>query len=343
MSYAQAAGNGNCQVQQKKYFNEKMVTCESQSVALDKLVDVLHDKKILSQLTAIQKVKYGVMYALASENRKILEDLVVRGLEVDGVHLEFKYHKMNLINVYVSNIPYGISQFDINTAFCKFGMIKVSRKLKKNFRGVELFTGDWIVSFDRLLIPIPSYVMVRGWLSYVHYDGQKPTCRRCDQSGHVFANCPQRRQKESKPEDIPRNRNDERAEEPEDMDTHEPSPPNEPDLTEEEMKSTPTMQEENSDLYKPPQDDPGYLDAYQEILENLGSTVTDELSHVTVEECQVSTSADFEDQQSGESSNNQSQAWADSKEEYSVSGTVGSEKPQETSNTEEVKTKAKLR
>ena len=172
MSYAQAAGNGNRQAQQKKYFNEKMVTCQSQSVALDKLVDVLHDKKILSQLTAIQKVKYGVMYALASENRKILEDLVVRGLEVDGVHLESKYHKMNLINVYVSNILYGISQLDINTAFCKFGMIKVSRKLKKNFRGVELFTGDWIVSFHRLLIHIPSYVMVRGWLSYVHYDGQ---------------------------------------------------------------------------------------------------------------------------------------------------------------------------
>ena len=75
----------------------------------------------------------------------------------------------------------------------------------------------------------------------------------------------------------------------------------------------------------------------------MGSTVTDELSHVTVEDCQVSTSADFEDQQSGESSNSQSQAWADFKEEYSVSGTVGSEKPQETSNTEEVKTKAKIK
>ena len=195
MSYAQAtgSGNGNGNEQPKRYFNEKMAQCHSNGVSLEKLVDVLDDLKILPRLTALQKVKYGIMYALASEDCKLLEDLTIYGLDVDGKHLEFRYHKANLTNVFVSNIPYGISSVDINLAFGKYGIIKGAKKLQRDFRGTKLYTGDWCVSFERLVMPIPSYVMVSGWLSYVHYNGQKPTCRQCSQTGHVFANCPQRK------------------------------------------------------------------------------------------------------------------------------------------------------
>ena len=121
--------------------------------------------------------------------------------------------------------------------------------------------------------------------------------------------------------------------------THEPPPPNEPDPTEEEMRSTPTMQEENPELYKPLPDDPAYSEAYQEILENLGLMTEDELSHVTVEDCQIPTTVESEVLMSGETSEKQSQAWADSKEE---SCTVGSEKPQEKSKTKKTKVKIKV-
>ena len=149
------------------------------------------------------------------------------------------------------------------------GLIKGARKIKKKFHGVELFTGDWLVTFEKLYKPIPSYVDVRGWTAYVKYDGQAQMCRKCHQSGHFFANCPKRNEDEAKPGKRPRNEDKEHTSEPENMDLHEPPPPNAPDLTEEEMRSTPTMQEENPELYKPPQEEPGYHDAYQEILENL--------------------------------------------------------------------------
>ena len=181
--------------------------------------------------------------------------------------------------------------------------------------------------------------MVSGWLGYVHHNGQKPTCRQCSQTGHVFANCPQREKNEARSEETPKHRRDEHNTEPEDMDTHEPSLPNEPHLTEEERRSTPSVQEENPELYKPGPDHPAHRDAYVEILENLESAAKDDLSHLTVEDCQVPTSEELEEQHSEESSK-QSQAWADSCDN---SCEAGSEKPQETSKKAELRTKIKIK
>ena len=314
-----------------------MVICWSKEVPLDDLVEVLYKRRILEKLDTIQKVKYGKMYALASEHSKVLEDLVLNGLDVGYIHLEFTYHKANQVTVYVINIPYGISKVDINRAFSGFGSYIGARQIKRKFRGIDLFTGDWILTFNKLDKPIPSYVVVRGWWAYVKYTGQESTCCKCNQVGHVVANCPQRQREETKFDETPRHGNEEHSAEPEDITMHEPPPPNEPDLSEEERKSTPTMQGENPELYKPPQDDPGYSNAFQEILENLESSTKDELSHVTVEDCQIPTTVESEVQLSEETSKNQSQAWADSKEE---SSTHGSEKPQEKSKMEtKVKTK----
>ena len=331
MSYAGAAQNGNRQENQKKYFNSKMVTCWSKDVTLEDLVEALYNRRILEKLTALQKVKYGRMFALASEDGKVLEDLVVRGLDVRGLHLEFSYHKGQQLTVYVTNIPFGISQMDMSRAFNGFGVNFGAKPIKKKFRGFELFTGDWILTYDRLITPIPSYVSVRGWWAYVKYTGQESTCRKCNKSGHVLANCPQRQKNESNSEETPHG-NEEKHEESENMETNEVPPPNEPNPTEEEIRSTPSMQEKNPDEYKPLPDDPSYSSACQEILGNLEMS-EDELSHVTVDDCQIPTDVDSEVQPSDETP--KSQAWADAKEEFSADG---SEKPQE----KETKVKIKV-
>ena len=274
------------------------------------------------------------MFALASEDGGVLEDLVVRGLDVRGLHLEFSYHKGQQLTVYVTNIPFGISQIDMYRAFSGFGVNFGSKQIKKKFRGFDLFTGDWILTYNRLVKPIPSYVSVRGWWAYVKYTGQESTCRKCNKSGHVFANCPQRQKNETKFEETPHG-NEEQHEEPENIDTNEMPPPNEPNLTEEEIKSTPSMQEEFPDLYKLSHEETANNDAFQEILENLKSVAKEELSHVVIEDCQVPTDVDSEVQPSEGTSRNQSQPWADSKEE---SCTDGSEKPQE----KETKVKTKV-
>ena len=302
MSYANAAGNGN-----SKFFNAKMVTCWSKEVALEDLVEALYNRRILEKLTALQKVKYGKMFALASEDSKVLEDLVIRGIEVKGLHLEFTYHKGQQLTVYVTNIPFGILQMDMHRAFSGFGTNFGAKQIKKKFRGFELFTGDWILTYDRLVKPIPSYVSVRGWWAYVKYTGQEATCRKCNKSGHVYANCPQRRQEEPRNEDTSKEERKERPSEPENMDVHEPPPPNEPGPTQEEINSTPSMQEEFPEMHKPSEEETTSEGAFEEILENLKVVPG-------------------EDQRRVETPENQSQAWADSRDE---SCEDGSEKPQE--------------
>ena len=106
MSYADAAGKGNQQGQQRRYFNDKMVVCDSRGIPLDKLVDALEENHLLRHMIAIQKVKHGAMYALASNNSRALQYLTLNGLEVNGLHLQFKNHKANAVNVYVANIPF---------------------------------------------------------------------------------------------------------------------------------------------------------------------------------------------------------------------------------------------
>ena len=331
MSYAGAAHNGNRQDNQKKYLNSKMVTCWSKDVALDDLVEALYKRRFLEKLTALQKVKYGRMYALASEDDKVLDELAVNGLDVKDLHLEFTYHKGRQLSVYVTNIPFGISLTDMSIAFSRFGTNFGAKRIKKKFHGFELFTGDWIITYDKLTSSIPSYVSVRGWWAYVKYDGQESTCRKCSKSGHMAANCPQRQKKEFKPEETSQG-SKEQHQESENMETNEMPPTNEPNPTEDEIRSTPSMQEENPDEYEPLSEDLSFSSACQEILGNL-EMPKDELSHVTVEDCQIPTEVESEDQLSEETP--KSQAWADATEDSSVNG---SEKPQE----KEAKAKPKV-
>ena len=241
MSYADAAGKGNQQGQQRRYFNDKMVVCDSRGIPLDKLVEALEENHLLRHMIAIQKVKHGAMYALASNNSRALQYLTLNGLEVNGLHLRFKNHKANAVNVYVANIPFRIGSEDIKSAFCPFGHITGLRRIQKDFHGYKLYTGDWSIAFEKLDKEIPSYLIVRGWLAYVSYEGQKKTCRSCGESGHFFANCPKRKGQDTKPEETSKNDNGTCNPEPENMDTHKMAPPNEPDSTEEEVKSTPTV------------------------------------------------------------------------------------------------------
>ena len=67
----------------------------------------------------------------------------------------------------------------------------------------------------------------------------------------------------------------------------------------------------------------------QEILENLEPSENVALANVTVEDCQVLTSAEEEAQQNAGNPKKQSQAWTDSTDEVEEFSMVGSKKPQE--------------
>ena len=168
------------------------------------------------------------MYALVVDNICVRQDLVAYGLNVDGIHLDFKYHKMNGPKVYVSNVPCGVSSLDIQEAFKPYGIIREIKKITKFYYGYELDTGDRIITFETLIKPIPSYVAVRGWWAYVKYRGQAQTCRYCEEEGHIGVNCPKRNGKQgnrSKPEEKSSNEETVQNAEPVDMDVHKPPSP----------------------------------------------------------------------------------------------------------------------
>ena len=139
-------------------------------------MDALEKEGILPHLTAIQRVKYNVMYALASDKFNVLQDLLINGLDVGDVHLTFTYHKKKFTNVFVSNVPFGVKASDVQMGLSPYGLVKGTRMIYRDFHGYKLPTGDWSVSFEKLDKDIPSYVMIRGWLACIKYEGQPQTC-----------------------------------------------------------------------------------------------------------------------------------------------------------------------
>ncbi|XP_078494777.1 uncharacterized protein LOC144749691 [Ciona intestinalis] len=66
-------------------------------------------------------------------------------------------------------------------------------KRRKDKRGMD--TGLRIVVMAKDVLkenPIPSYISVDGYQLYVKYNGQKETCKYCNETGHKIASCPRR-------------------------------------------------------------------------------------------------------------------------------------------------------
>ena len=145
MSYADAASKGTSysRNQGNKYYNVKMDTCYSKGVSCEKLVDALHEGGWLRDLSAIQKVKYGIMYALVVENSYVRQELLVKGLAVNGIRLSFNHHNEDQLKVYVSNIPCGVSEIYIRRCFDSYGFTRVVKKLRRN-----TMDSNWILGTD---------------------------------------------------------------------------------------------------------------------------------------------------------------------------------------------------
>ena len=196
MPYAEAAGRGSHygNSQEPKYYNEKMISCNSNGISYEKLIDALHSERKLRHISAVQKVDFRILFALVVEDSTVRETLVEAGINVDGIHLNFGYHKRReLIKVYVANIPCGIPLVDIKRVFASYGTIREVKPIINVFHGCRLDTGDRCIIFEKITKPIESYVLVRGWRAYVKYRGQIRTCRNCGLTGHLFANCPSRK------------------------------------------------------------------------------------------------------------------------------------------------------
>ena len=217
------------------------------------------------------------------------DSLRQRGLAIDGVHIEFLGHRRSTEprwKIYVTQLPAEITKDQICSAFREFGDIRNVQVITKSLFGKRFDTRDRFVIFKALTKDIPSYVKVRGWNACVKYDGQPKTCRLCGLLDHLAKDCPtslrrKLQQNQNKDDEMP----------------HEP----EPDLTEEEITSRPSMLEEEPHVFKPAPEDPGQPDAFEEILENLSKPqepfANAYLANVTVEDCQISSTLETDAQE----------------------------------------------
>ena len=134
----------------------------------------------------------------------------------------------------MSQLPAGITEDEIRSAFREYGEIREIQVITKTLFQKRFDTGDRFVIFKALAKDIPSYVRIRGWNAYVKYEGQPKTCRVCGQLDHLAKDCPNNLRKRPQQNQY---KDDEMPYEPE------------PDLTEEEITSTPSMQEEEPHVF----------------------------------------------------------------------------------------------
>ena len=142
-------------------------------------------------VTGFQSVDFNRQFAIVMEDASVRDKLVECGLDIEGKHIIFAYHKRRAnTRVYVSQLPIGISDIDLRGVFSFYGELLEIRYIIKYIHGRHIDTGDRVLIFKKLDRHIPSYVYVRGWRAFVRYNGQPSTCRICGVTGHFAKVCP---------------------------------------------------------------------------------------------------------------------------------------------------------
>ena len=150
------------------------------------------------------------------------------GLSINNIHVQFFYHKRRQVpKVYVSQLSLGVTDLEMRQVFSTYGKIKDIQLVTRVYHDRRLDTEDRVIIFDVLVKPIPSYVFVDGWRSYVKYRGQLMTCRICNGEGHIAKEC--HRNKQDEPEDMPM-----------DMSSHQPSSSVQPEINSPSSESVST-------------------------------------------------------------------------------------------------------
>ena len=198
MSYAHAAGS-DTNGKNEKYYNEDTIVCFANGLQYDTLAEVLHQRNYLKYVTGFQRIDYNRRYALVFNNSEARDHLVLHGLDINGIHINFGYNKRRppppppRVRVFIAELPIGITNEEIANVFKQYGSILNIASIDKVLYGRKIDPGDRVVTFSSINVAIPSYVQVRGWPAFVKYRGQVSTCKICGDSGHLAKNCAKNR------------------------------------------------------------------------------------------------------------------------------------------------------
>ena len=191
MSDADAGAGAHAQ---QKFFNSEMLVCFVQDIVQERIIEVLEEQGFWKAVTVFQKLDFrrvGIVFS----DPDLRDKLVVNGLDIDGVHVNFGYHRHRsyFVRVLVSRLPAGVPDKDICSALNCYGEILKVQQVTKVWYGIRFDTGDRVVVFKKIHVDIPSYVTIRGWKTFIRYRGQPKTCRSCGKVGHFAKDCPFKR------------------------------------------------------------------------------------------------------------------------------------------------------
>ena len=90
MDYAKAAGSSSGT---GTYFNEKMIYCEKSGFDDKELQDKLHEMGLWRKMEGFQRSDFNRKLCLVIQEEHIRTHLVENGVNLDGLHVKFYFHK----------------------------------------------------------------------------------------------------------------------------------------------------------------------------------------------------------------------------------------------------------
>ncbi|XP_045023200.1 uncharacterized protein LOC123467287, partial [Daphnia magna] len=95
--------------------------------------------------------------------------------------------------VRIAGIPQNLDLGVVQTRLKNFGNVIEARWVRYRVAEDEVLypvLATWMIVRMTVTKNIPSYITIGSYRAMVKYDGQKPTCRLCDDETHFSYNCP---------------------------------------------------------------------------------------------------------------------------------------------------------
>ena len=93
----------------------------------------------------------------------------------------------------IASLPPEVKENEIRACVSKYGKVKSIRdKIWTSACRYKVYNGIRIVEL-KLKLHLPSHMSIAGNDVLITYDGQPPTCSRCNETGHRQLDCPRRK------------------------------------------------------------------------------------------------------------------------------------------------------